>query len=108
MFLFVRDRNIRSSQMITSPLELNDPIVSEIDGFITITSKSFESFLDKSRIDIFFLEPTPISIALTLFLFGHSFLVLNPLPLDLSNFVAYGLGVDVVFDRYKIRSSHGF
>jgi len=93
--------------MITPPLELNDTVVSDVDGFITISSKSFESFLDKSRIDIFFLEPTPIGFAFTPFLFGHSFLVLNPLPLDLSNFVAYGLGVCVVFDRYKIWSSHG-
>ena len=107
MFLFIGDRNIRSSQMITSPLELNDTVVSDVDGLITISSKSFETFYNKSRINIFVLKPTPIGFVFTPFLFGHSILVLNALPLDLSNFAAYGLGVDVVFDRYKIWSIHG-
>ena len=42
--LFIGDRKMIRRQMITSPLELNDAVVSEIDGFITIASKSFETF----------------------------------------------------------------
>ena len=82
--------------MIASPLELNDAVVSKIDGFVAICGESFETFLDKSRIEIFVFKPAPIGFAFAAFFFGHRFFVLYPLTLDLSNFVAYSFGIGVV------------
>lgn len=87
--------------MITPPLKLDDTIVSDVDGLVTISSKSFETFLNKSRIDMFVDKPATIFFAFPTLFFGHGLLVFNALPLDLGNFMTDGLGVGVVFDRYK-------
>ena len=96
MFLFITDRNLSWSQIVPSPLELNDTVVSKVERFKAIVCPSNESLFDKSWIMIFIVKPVPIGFAFSAFLFGHSLFVLYSLTLDLSNFVADGFSIGVV------------
>lgn len=93
--------------MVTPPFELNDPIVSEIERFVTISGKCFETFKNKSRI-VFVLEPAPISFNFEPLFLGERFLVLFSKLFDVGDFVTDGLGHDIVFDRNaSIHLRHG-
>jgi len=74
--LFIGDRNVSRRHICSAPFGLNDTVVSEVDRLITIRCKRFEPFFNKSRIDVFVIEPAPIGFAFTTFFFGHRFLVL--------------------------------
>ena len=94
--------------MITSPLELNDTIVSNVERFVAIGCESFECFFSKRWIEMFVNKPAPIGFALSPLFFGHRFFVLYSLLLDKCNFVADGLGIGIVVEverRRKVTSA---
>ena len=96
MFLFIADRNLGRRKIITSPLELNDAIVSTIK--VAIGSPSFETFLDKSLIVKVILEPIPI-IHIFVFLCGiHSPKFPSHASSCLLDFAAKSLLLVVVID----------
>ena len=103
-FLFIRDRKLRR-QMIPSPFELNESIVSEIDGFKAIGSPSLETFNNKSRIVKVVLE-TISKLHIFVFLCCiHSPKFPSHASPSLLDFVANGFCIGVVIEvngRWKV------